>query len=434
MKLPIKSPPRFVKFLKKNKPLLKLAKDLLELRASAHRGDLFDKSLAVVSAVSLLADAAYPGSGRSWGGSQTPGHHYLDLGIGGFLCDLLYHSDVEKQVISMSEEGTVGESATVSVNWPTLELSATYDGPRFSYGPFGRTGGEERMKKAVQDIVWGKGVDYMLATSPENQNSWFSRGSGRFRLEEMPAPGAYIGEKTPAQYAARLSKHGSAEPRSILLIGPSGAGKSVLGRLIAKELAPGTSTRTLKIASNVLKTCRYDEILGLVQALKPTVLLLDDCNLADAKYTEEFLAILEALHQPGCIIIVTMMTEKAPEDLKRGALCFPGMRPGRIDETFVLGYPSLEDRVRILTHYLGIGPDTEGLIPKVAGATEGVTGAYLREISRRLILHGYGSWEEEVTNVLRTAPVLSSPSTPSGDTKSASAGYSSFADALCPAP
>lgn len=410
MKSSLRTPPRIVKFLKKHGPTFKLAGKLLELRASARRGDVFDKSLAVISAMGLVADAAYPESGHRYGGAHTPEYRYLDLSIGGFLCDILYHSDVEKQMISMSEEDSAGASGTVSVHWPTLELSATYEGPHFSYGPFGRTGGEDRMKKAVQDIVWGKGVDYMLATSPETYRSPSSKGSGRFSLEEMPAPGAYIGEKTPAQYAARLSKHGSAEPRSALLIGPSGAGKSVLGRLIAKELSSGHSTRTLKIASNVLKACRYDEILGLVQALKPTVLLLDDCNLADAKYTEEFLAILEALHQPGCIVIVTMMTEKAPKDVERGALCFPGMRPGRIDESFVLGYPSLEERVRIISHYMGNAPRTDNLYQEVAEATEGVTGAYLREISRRITLHGSESWKEEVDNVLRTAPVLAAPS------------------------
>lgn len=414
------SRPPIVRFLKKYKSHFAVAGKLLDLREKVRSGDVFDRALAMTNAVGLIADVLYPGSDRWHWDAQVPDHHPLNLSIGGFLCDILHDSPLAKNVISLGEMS----SRHSVVVWPSLAVSATYEGTSFSYGPFGTEGGEEGIQAAVQKLVWSKGIDYMLATSPEDP-SRCRKGSGRFRLEEMYEPGVYVGEKTPAEYARRLSEHASGEARSVLLIGPSGAGKSVLARLIAREMMQGKKEpqRTLKIASNVLKTCRYDEVLGLVVALKPTVLLLDDCNLADAKYTEEFLSLLEAVRRPGCLVIVTMMTEKAPEDMKRGALCFPGMRPGRIDETFVLGYPVLGDRVKILRHYLAKTRETDdGFVREVAEATEGITGAYLREVARRISLHGVSSWKQEVDNVLRTAPALATaaPASPGSPTPASS--------------
>lgn len=394
--------PAFVSFLRKHKSKLKLANELLKLRIEARKGAPLDKILAGISAVGLLNEALYPSS-SPWRSIEDYGHQYLYMGIGGFLCDLLYKSNVRKESVLAGD--TPGSDQTV-VRWPSLGISAIYNGTKFTEGPFGMPGSEARLQKAVQDIIWKQGRDYMLAVKPETPGSYFKQGADRFSLEEMPEPGSYLGEKPVPWYAQRLSVHGAEEPRSALLIGPSGAGKSVLARLIAKELSPGTSTRTLKIASNVLKTCRYDEVLSLVQSLKPTVLLLDDCNLADAKYTEEFLAILEALHQPGCLVFVTMMTEKKPDDIKRGSLCFPGMRPGRIDESFVLGYPDEALRTKIISHYMGGAPRTDGLYEEVAKATEGLTGAYLREVARRILVYGSSNWMEEVQRVMLTAPIV----------------------------
>lgn len=402
---PSRQTPSFVTFLRKHKSKLKLADELLKLRMSARLGGPLEKILASLSAISIVSDAAFPNA-SSWRAIEDSGHQFLYMGIGGFLCDLLYKSALPKFIINV---GDAPGSDQAIVRWPSLDISAVYDGTKFSEGPFGIPGSEARLQKAVQDIIWAQGKDYMLAVKPETPGSYFKQGADRFFLEEMPAPGVYIGEKPVSWYAQRLSVHGADEARSCLLIGPSGAGKSVLARLIAKELAPGTSTRTLKIASNVLKTCRYDEVLSLVQSLKPTVLLLDDCNLADAKYTEEFLAILEALHQPGCLVFVTMMTEKQPDSIKRGSLCFPGMRPGRIDESFVLGYPNEALRAKIISHYMGDAPRIDNLYEEVAKATEGLTGAYLREIARRIVVFGSPNWQEEVQRVLLTAPAIDNP-------------------------
>jgi ATPase family associated with various cellular activities (AAA) len=420
---PTRKKPAFVAFLRKHKSKLKLADELLKLRMSARLGGPLDKILATISAIGLVSDEAFPNA-SSWRAIEDSGHQFLYMGIGGFLCDLLYKSDLSKHIVNVGD--SPGSDQAI-VRWPTLDISAIYDGTKFSEGPFGTPGSEVRLQKAVQDIIWKQGKDFMLAVKPETPGSYFKQGADRFSLEEMPAPGAYLGEKPVSWYAQRLSVHGASEPRSALLIGPSGAGKSVLARLIAKELSPGTSTRTLKIASNVLKTCRYDEVLSLVQSLKPTVLLLDDCNLSDSKYTEEFLAILEALHQPGCLVFVTMMTEKKPDDIKRGSLCFPGMRPGRIDESFVLGYPDEALRAKIISHYMGDAPRVDNLYEEVAKATEGVTGAYLREIARRIVVFGSPNWEEEVQRVMLTAPAIEAVPKKEGASKG-------IADALASVP
>jgi len=234
------------------------------------------------------------------------------------------------------------------------------------------------------------------------------RGSnGLYWLSELADPGPYLGiRNNPKAFSERVSKYGKV-PRTVLFRGPTGVGKSVFARHVAKHLSKEDS-KVLKIASSVLKKCQYDNIVQMVQYFQPTILLLDDLALNDPELTEGFLSLLEALRHPECLVIVTMMTDYADSPkkaLKMGEWHFSGMRPGRIDEILTFFLPNKRERDMILRNYLEI---SEGRICEpwedILGMTKGLSGAYLGEVARRLTVHGFDSYKEEIQNVLRAAP------------------------------
>ena len=158
----------------------------------------------------------------------------------------------------------------------------------------------------------------------------------------------------------------------------------------------------------MLKRCDHTELLGLIQAFQPTVLLLDDLDLSEERNNERLLALLEALRDPDCIVFATMMTppkhhEKAP---KPGSWHFPGMRPGRVDNMFTLYLPDADDREEILLDYasvLGLRLSKK-LLRKLVKKTKGLSGAYLMRVVSELSAHGTKNWKDEVNMVLYTAP------------------------------
>jgi len=162
----------------------------------------------------------------------------------------------------------------------------------------------------------------------------------------------------------------------------------------------------MKLASSLLTGISHNRLLALVRYLEPTVLLLDDLDLSNRQNTETFLTILEVLRSPGCLVVVTMMTdpEHVETEPEKGSWHFPGMRPDRIDEMYTLHLPIEKERYLILKEYLKDVPHKKKILKKVAAMTEGLSGAYLMEVARRLTTFGFDNWEDEVNHILWTAP------------------------------
>jgi len=335
------------------------------------------------------------------------GYHLLDTPIGGLLCDILAQNGTPSAIIEK------GHKETAKIWESKLEgAAAVYYNDEYHAGPYILGSDDGFLLDAIMRQVWSKGTDLMLTTNPDTN---IRKGSKRFALVPIPDPGPYIGEPGPRYYANRLSSYGN-RPRTMLLKGPSGIGKSVLARHIA-ALSRSGSSRTLKIAGSALSKFGSAELRDIARFLQPSVMLLDDLNIGSEEHRsrygsermlEALLDVLEALRVEGCLVIATMMVDTdRSDDRYRGDNYVEGMRPGRIDEVVTMFAPEEKERGAILDHYYGMFGVEIGspvIQKKIVGMTDGLTGAYLREVAERIYVHGLANLADEIEAVLQASP------------------------------
>jgi len=389
--------PPWVQELKKNIRWFKVAGNTLEVMWRAREGGPVSQGLAFLSFAGDVLDKLLPNE-SVWGIFERRGFISHDTCIGEFLCESLMKSGEPYQVVA-------ADVSRVAIQWD-MGVGAIYTlSGEHQSGPFIDSRDQEeisrRLRNAVQRWVWREESDLMITPATTSEGY---RSSDNFNLEPMQPLGKYIGPRDPEWYAQRMRSYGD-RPRTILLRGPTGVGKSVLARHIARKLGHGRA-RTMKLASSLLTGISHNRLLALVRYLEPTVLLLDDLDLSNRQNTETFLTILEVLRSPGCLVVVTMMTdpEHVETEPEKGSWHFPGMRPDRIDEMYTLYLPTEKERYLILKEYLKDVPYKKKTLKKVAAMTEGLSGAYLMEVARRLTTFGFDNWEDEVNHILWTAP------------------------------
>jgi len=389
-----------VAWYRRNKRWLQLGESVLKTLYYAKESGVPGVIAGSISVGSSVAEMLFPEESMQARIARL-GYHPVQTTVGHVLCDLLLQSETPTQEIKDTRcvtkiWGNDGDSVAAIFNEENEHID----------GPFVQAGEEDALVRAISRSVWGQGNDLMLAPQPEE------RGGMRVRLSPIPAPGPFIGAPSPQALFERLQRFGSG-PRTILIKGPTGVGKSVLARHIA-ALASGGCRRTLKVAARVVRGMGSSELRDLTRYLGPSVLLLDDmpCS-ADEMYSastlEAILDLLEALRIEGCLVIITMMTgagsmKSAP---RRGDNYVEGLRPGRIDEVICLYAPDAQTRSEILLHYyreLGVRP-TQSEHVRLVKETNGLTGAYLAELVRRLAAQGTEHLSQEILSVLRTAPL-----------------------------
>lgn len=251
--------------------------------------------------------------------------------------------------------------------------------------------------EVIRGIVWSKSKSKMITISKENH-------SYVYNTLDLSAPGQYVGKPDLQKTCDRFRRYENS--RCILIVGPTGSGKSTLAQLIANEMEP--DGKLLKITTSMMRNIDSSVIVPIVDILKPTVLLIDDVQTI-LKNEDVMLPLLEIMHGiPGrSLVIGTYMItvdEKFRDDEGKmipGSFYFPGMRPGRIDEFIFLSFPDREERRNILLSYM----DESMLTDDILDATENMTGAYLKELSTRLKIHGTDSWEDEIDSLRASLPV-----------------------------
>lgn len=209
----------------------------------------------------------------------------------------------------------------------------------------------------------------------------------------------------------RLRGAGLATNRGILLTGPPGTGKTALCRVLAAELA-GSATVVFCDATSVQHALPllYREL----RRLGPSVVVMEDVDLvigdraggASSALLDFLLALDGAMSEHEGV--VTIATTNDP-----GSLDAAACRSARLDVVVEVPPPSAEGRAAILERYLrdvtvdSAGIDGSGVdVVRVAAATEGLTGADLRELVSDAVLHVVAAEQAGQVAAVDTAALL----------------------------
>jgi hypothetical protein len=195
----------------------------------------------------------------------------------------------------------------------------------------------------------------------------------------------------------RLEHAGLGTNRGVLLAGPPGTGKTWICRVLAAELA-GRATVVFCSARAVMHCIA--QVYAEVCWLAPALVVIEDIDLvvpnrhhASTGLLQEFLLALDGA-MTAHSGVVTIATTNAVDAIDEAA-----KRAARFDRILEVPRPTEEGRRRILRSYLEpLGPDVLDAVDvaRVAAATDGATGAELRELVRLGVLHTGGDLGTEL--------------------------------------
>jgi len=185
------------------------------------------------------------------------------------------------------------------------------------------------------------------------------------------------------ELADDLQSRGLASSSGVLLVGPPGTGKTQLGTVVASELA---GKATVLIPGTTTVEHYLTDLFDLAASLSPCLILMDDLDLVAGERgsvnphrLREFLNAMDGGLADRCGVVVIASTNDHRKVDKAT------QRSSRFDTVIHSDAPSLEGRLAILERYLS-WCDTELDLPAVARATEGATGADLKELVRAVVI------------------------------------------------
>lgn len=185
-----------------------------------------------------------------------------------------------------------------------------------------------------------------------------------------------------SRHAERLRAAGRHLKRGILLHGPPGTGKTLSAMYLAAQM-PGRTVLLLTGAGMgiIQHACR------MARVLEPATVILEDVDLIGTQREHQTIGanalLFELLNEMDGLAddvdILFVLTTNRP-DILEPALA---SRPGRIDQAIEVPLPDADCRRRLLQLYArGLRlelSDFEGLVRR----TEGVSGAFIRELLRK---------------------------------------------------
>lgn len=185
------------------------------------------------------------------------------------------------------------------------------------------------------------------------------------------------------ELADDLKARGLGTSTGLLLVGPPGTGKTQLGTVVANELLGRTTV--LVPGTDVTEHC-LTELFDLAADLSPCLILMDDLDLVAGERGQtnphrlrEFLNVMDGglADWSGVVVIASTNDHRKIDKAAR--------RSSRFDTVIKMEPPGFEGRVAILQRYLAWS-DAALDLSAVARATDGATGADLKELVRSAVL------------------------------------------------
>jgi len=255
----------------------------------------------------------------------------------------------------------------------------------------------ERLFRVLEEAV-AKGATYrgkiLSLEQAEHDYSGQSRGITVHKLRPvdrdqviLPAATLDLLDRNVIRFVeqrSRLSRLGQSTRKGILFYGPPGTGKTHTIHYLARCL-PGHTTLIISAEQVGL----LGEYMTLARLLQPSMVVIEDVDLI-ARDREEMgsaceevllnklLNEMDGLNESADILFV--LTTNRPKALEAAL----ASRPGRIDQAIEFPPPDEVGREKLVRLYAPRAPFPDEVVAAVVRRTEGVSGAFLKEVTRRI--------------------------------------------------
>ncbi len=181
----------------------------------------------------------------------------------------------------------------------------------------------------------------------------------------------------------RLARYGQALKKGVLFYGPPGTGKTHTIHYLAAALADHT---TFLISAE--QVALLSEYMTLARLYQPSVVVLEDVDLI-ARAREDMDSVCEEVLLNKLLnemdglkedaVILFILTTNRPQSLERAL----SSRPGRIDQAIEFPLPDEIGRHKLVRLYARGAALPDEIVAKIVRRTEGVSGAFIKELMRR---------------------------------------------------
>ena len=193
-----------------------------------------------------------------------------------------------------------------------------------------------------------------------------------------------------------LNKIGLTPSRNVLLISPPGMAKTTIFRAISNE-SKGHNTVIWCTGKSIQQAEDVTSLFEAARALAPCVVMIEDMDLfgrdrSSGSYESshhvlnEFLACLDGTVENAGVVVMASTNDVASMD---EALV---NRPGRFDVKLEMPLPNESDRLKMMGVFCKrynakcAGPDIESTIKNMIGLTDGMTGAYIKDLIKTAVI------------------------------------------------